>query len=62
MYVNGVLIASFERWVDEYIIVPLDGSKRSVFRIGRNTIAVHCKQTSGGQFIDVGFVSIVSGD
>lgn len=61
VYVNGVLIAKFERWVDEYIIVPLNDSKRSVFQAGRNTIAVHCKQTSGGQFIDVGLVSIVSG-
>ncbi|MCH8978452.1 MAG: glycoside hydrolase family 2 [Armatimonadetes bacterium] len=61
VFVNGVMVASFERWVDEYIIFPLEVGKRSLFKAGKNTIAVHCRQTSGGQFIDVGLVTVVSG-
>ncbi len=58
VFVNGVMVASFSQWVDEYVIFPLDVGKRSLFKVGKNVIAVHCKQTSGGQFIDVGLVTI----
>jgi len=55
VYLNGKLVASFTQWVDAYVNVPFD---RSSLRVGRNVIAVRCKQTSGGQFIDVGIVRL----
>jgi hypothetical protein len=55
VYINGKLVASFTQWVDAYVNVPFD---RSSLRAGKNTIAVHCKQTRGGQFIDVGLVRV----
>jgi beta-galactosidase len=56
VYFNGKLVATFTRWVDAYMNVPFDASS---LRVGRNVIAVKCKQTSGGQFIDVGLVQVV---
>ena len=58
VYINGVKGASFTQWVDAYINVPLAAGS---LRAGHNTIAVHCRQTSGGQFIDVGLVRLVRG-
>ena len=55
VFINGKHAASFTQWVDAYVNVPFE---RSLLRVGRNTIAVRCKQTSGGQFIDVGLVRL----
>jgi hypothetical protein len=41
-----------------YQVVPLDGKAASALRVGQNTLAAHCRQTRGGQFIDVGIVLI----
>jgi hypothetical protein len=57
IYVNGRLIHSVKGHKGQYYDVPLDRGKRNAFKLGLNTIAVHCKQTSGGQAIDVGFKS-----
>lgn len=53
VFINGELVATFERWVSEYQVVPLEGKARESLRDGINVVAVHCSQTSGGQFIDV---------
>ncbi|MEM7810008.1 MAG: sugar-binding domain-containing protein [Planctomycetota bacterium] len=53
VYINGKQVAKVIGFVRNYIVVPLDGEKTSALKAGHNTMAVHCKQTSGGQFIDV---------
>ena len=53
VYINGKQVAQVTGFQSKYIVVPIDDEKRSVLRTGQNTMAVHCKQTSGGQFIDV---------
>ena len=59
VYVNGVLAASAAGFVAEYEVLPLSPAGRAAFRPGKNVIAVHCKQTIGGQYIDVGFARSV---
>ncbi len=53
IYVNGQLLATFEQYTVEYKVVPIAAEKRSLLRTGKNVMAVHCRQTIGGQFIDV---------
>ena len=56
VYLNGQLIAEFRDYVRDYFQVPLSPEARNLLRPGRNTLAVYCYQTAGGQYIDVGIV------
>ena len=53
VYINGMQVATFKRWTTEYIIVGIEPKHRAALKVGLNHMAVHCRQTSGGQFIDV---------
>ena len=53
VFVNGKLISKLKGYTDKYIIQPIDEDGRSALKAGKNLIAVHCRQTVGGQFIDV---------
>jgi hypothetical protein len=36
----------------------MDTNARKYLRVGKNTLAVRCRQTSGGQYIDVGLMEM----
>ena len=59
IHVNGEKVASYEGYTTSY--EPLPASKRfaEVLRPGRNVLAVHCHQTGGGQYIDLGIASVI---
>ncbi len=59
VYLNGVPAGSFEHWVVAHRLAPASPDARAALKRGRNTIAVHCRQTSGGQGIDVGLSVLV---
>lgn len=58
VFLNGELIAKTTGYTTQYVEVPLDGAARMLLKSGTNTLAVHCKQTGGGQYIDVGLVDV----
>ena len=57
VYVNGVLAASAPGYVGDYIRLPMSDAARAALKPGKNVLAVHCHQTTGGQVIDVGLVA-----
>jgi len=54
VYINGELVAEFEDYVTQYKTVPIDSAARQALEPGENVIAVHCLDTEGGRYIDVG--------
>jgi hypothetical protein len=57
VYINGVLAYKADRYISHYESKPLsDEAKRSLVRGAENVLAVHCHQTEGGQYVDVGIV------
>lgn len=62
VYLNGVLAASVKGYTTGYTVVPVRAEAAATLRRGINTLAVHCRQTVGGQYIDVGLVELIDKD
>lgn len=60
VYLNGELAVSLKGYTTAYRIVPLPKEAAALLRSGVNHLAVHVKQTNGGQYIDVGLVDLVA--
>ncbi len=59
VYLNGVLAGSFNRWVTGHILSQIADDAYRALRKGKNVMAVHCRQTTGGQGVDVGLCLVV---
>jgi len=59
VYINGVPAAKVTGFTTDYITVPINEKGRSALKAGQNCLAVHCHQTGGGQYIDVGLADVV---
>lgn len=61
VFINGTLVFQDTGYTRDYKSVALDLEAQNAFKTGDNVIAVHCSQTNGGQFIDVGLEAVVTG-
>jgi hypothetical protein len=58
VFINGVPAAELPGFTTSYELFPISPAARATMRPGKNTIAIHCRQTSGGQYIDAGIASV----
>ena len=61
VFVNGQRLYRGRGYLTSYADLPLDEAQKALFRPGRNVLAVHCRQTAGGQGVDVG-LSLLKGE
>ncbi len=59
IYINGVLAAKLSGFTASYVQVPIEEAGSRALKAGSNCLAVHCRQTGGGQYIDVGLADVV---
>jgi hypothetical protein len=62
VYINGVLAMTAESYNTAYQPFDISEQARASMHPGKNLLAVHCHQTVGGQYIDVGLVSVKPGE
>jgi hypothetical protein len=58
IYINGVLAARKSGFTTDYETVDIRPAGKQALKEGKNVMAVHCRQTGGGQFVDVGIVEV----
>jgi hypothetical protein len=58
VYVNGVLALKLSGYVSGYDSFPLNPAGKAAFKPSKNLIAIYCRQTGGGQYIDLGLVDV----
>jgi hypothetical protein len=58
VYINGALALRAGGFVSAYDVFPLTTEGRAALKPGNNLIAIHCHQTTGGQYVDLGFVRV----
>ena len=58
IFINGVLAEKLTGFTGDYDVVDMLPAGKAALKPGKNSLAVHCHQTTGGQYIDVGLARI----
>lgn len=61
VYLNGAHAATAPGYTTSYTIIAIGPRARAALRAGQNTIAIRCRQTAGGQYLDAGIVAVEGG-
>ena len=61
VYINGVLAGKAGGFISDYEEMAMTPEGAAALKPGKNVLAVHCHQTLGGQYIDVGIISVTAG-
>lgn len=56
VYLNGVIACQADGFTSDYEETEITPEARAALKRGPNTLAIHCHQTSGGQYIDAGLI------
>lgn len=60
VFINGVPAASLTKYASAYKAVPIAEAALAAIKWGAtNTLAIHCHQTAGGQYIDCGLIELI---
>ncbi|MES2438593.1 MAG: sugar-binding domain-containing protein [Verrucomicrobiota bacterium] len=54
VFLNGVKIVERKGYVSGYTDIPI--TQAGLLKVGRNVLAIHCQQKTGGQYIDAGIL------
>jgi beta-galactosidase/beta-glucuronidase len=58
VYINGKLITKLQGYTTGYIRTTIGDKASKALKAGSNCLAIHCHQTTGGQYIDAGLVDV----
>jgi hypothetical protein len=59
VYLNGVLAFQASGYTTSYEAVRISAASKATLQPGANIIAIHCRQTTGGQYVDAGLVDVI---
>ena len=59
VYLNGQEVLTVSGYTTGYAQAPLASATAKLLKEGKNTIAIHCRQTRGGQYIDAGLSLLI---
>lgn len=58
VYINGVKVLATAGFTSQYETFPLTAEARAAITSDRVSVAIHCHQDYGGQYIDLGFAEV----
>jgi hypothetical protein len=58
VFINGALAVKTKGYTTTYETFPLLPAAKAAVKSGKNVIAIHCHQTTGGQYIDLGLADV----
>lgn len=58
VYLNGVKIYGYAGWLNKFAYIPLADAAKQSLKKGRNVLAIHVANTSGGAWLDAGLSTI----